>query len=799
MHTSLTVNIIKKIHLILIGFTVWSCSDKVGTIVTTSPNEKLQILILEEDEYLTYQAFYDGEKILSKSKLGLQFSNKETFPSVGYSKTIERRFYENTWELPWGETRKVKNKFNETKITFRDHKNQKVGNILFRAYDDGIAFRYQLLDENAVRDTIIIKDEISQFNLTEDAESWWIPAYTENRYEHLYNRTKISKIDTVHTPLTIRYSNNIHLSIHEADLVNYSSMQLFSEGNTLNCDLAPWSNGDKVRRRLPFETPWRTVLVAKEAKDLIASNLTINCNDSSLIDDPSWIQPSKYIGIWWGMIVGKWTWGEGSRHGATNERAMEYIDFASANGFEEVLIEGWSSGWKGLFPKDSVTISFTESTPDIDLFALQKYAKSKNTSLQLYHETSGNTKNYLAQIDSAFSLLNDLGIKNVKIGQVGAKLDKKEYHYSQYGVNYYRKVLQKALDHKIGVNFHEPIKDTGERRTFPNMLTREGARGMEYNAWSGGNPPNHTLIIPYTRLLGSPMDFTPGIFDLLLENIDKHNNKEYPITITVIDSGNGYENFRFKSSESIWMEKQMDLKTILDNGKKINVWTIQQYVQVGEWEWGVVADLPNYDKNNIWIIETLSDKKNRVLSMSNIGVFAGENNIKIPYQDLEKSSADFIKGYQNLPVQRISTTLAKQLALYVVINSPLQMASDFIENYYNHPAFDFIKEVPVSWDTTIVLKGEIEEYLLIARKDRKSKDWYLGAITDSSKRNFQLELSFLEKENYYATIYADSEEADWDKNPGLFDISKKTFTNGDTIQIILAEGGGQAIHFKYNE
>ena len=774
-----------------------SCGQNIHNFAFNSPNGEIIVNIFEEENHINYNVLYKNKYVIAKSKLGLIFKNGSTFPDQRFSKSFDLDFYSSVWELPWGETRKIKNQFNQAKITFKNHQNIKMGNILFRVYNDGIAFRYQLDAAISNGDSLIISDEITEFTLAEDAQSWWIPAYTENRYEHLYRNTKVSQIDTVHTPFTVRYGDNTHLSFHEADLKNYSSMQIFSENNILNCDLAPWPNGDKVRMELPSESPWRTIIIAKEAKDLISSNLTLNCNEPSLVKDPSWIKPSKYIGIWWGMILGKWTWGEGPRHGATNQRAQEYIDFASEHGFNEVLIEGWSSGWKGLFPKDSVTISFTKSTPDIDLYFLHDYAKTKNVSLQLYHETSGGTKNYLNQIDSAFSFLNKLGIANVKIGHVGAKLDKKYYHYSQYGVSYFRKVLQKALEYKIGVNFHEPIKDTGERRTYPNMLTREGARGMEYNAWPGGNPPNHTLILPFTRLLGSTMDFTPGIFDLLLENIDNHNNDEFPVTITVIDSGNGYTNLRFKSSESIWIDKKMNFTMDYVDGKEVKTWTIKENFQAGEWEWGVTADLPDLGKNNIWVIESLSDKENRDLSINILGNITGENVIKIPFQDLNKANPDFVKGYPASPVQRVRTTISKQLALYVIINSPLQMASDFIENYKDHTALEFIKEVPVIWDTTIVLNGEIEKYLTIARKDRKSKDWYIGSISNEDSRSFELGLSFLEEGVYQASIYSDSKQTDLEEKPDLYDFTRKVLTIRDTLKVNMTGGGGQAIQLIY--
>ena len=778
----------------LFSFCFFSCSKNLQSFVVNSPNNQIKINIFEDSRYLKYQVFFEDSLIIDKSKLGFIFKNGNYFPKTEHVITIEKKSYKNIWELPWGETKKVENHYNEIKVAFKNVQNIHIGDIIFRAYNDGIAFRYRFYEDMYNKDSLVISDEITEFRLVEDAQTWWIPAYDENRYENLYKNTKVSIMDTAHTPLTMKYRNNIYLSLHEADLVNYSSMQIFSKNNILNCDLAPWPNGDKVITKVPFESPWRTIIIAKDAKDLIASNLMLNCNDPSIAKDISWVKPAKYIGVWWGMILGKWTWGEGPRHGATNQRVKEYIDFASKNGFEEVLVEGWASGWKGLFPKDSVTISFTKSTPDIDIPYLQDYALSKNVSLQLYHETSGNTKNYLSQIDSAFTLLNNLGIKNVKIGHVGSKLDKKYYHYSQYGVNYYRKVLAKALEYKIGVNFHEPIKDTGERRTYPNMLTREGARGMEYNAWPGGNPPNHTLILPFTRLLGSPMDFTPGIFDLLLDSIDNHKNNEFPVTFEVIDSANAYTNFRFKSSESMWINKKMDSSTVSLNGKTINIWSVVEKFQVGHWEWGVTADLNTHDKSNIWIIENLPVKTNRLVSLDSVGNIKGQTKIRIPLKNLD---SDFIKGYPPLPTQRVRTTISKQLAMYVIIHSPLQMASDFIENYKNHPALDFIKSVPVSWDTTIVLNGEIEKYLTMARKDRNSNDWFIGSISDDSSRNFNLPLSFLTEGDYQALIYSDTENTDLETRPGVYNKSRMNYTNQDSIKIRLSAGGGQAIQFKY--
>lgn len=711
---------------------------------------------------------------------------------------VSEKNIDETWDLLWGEEKEIRNQYREKTISIENEGNKILVDLVFRAYNDGIAFRYNIKNQKEKKQSIVIINELTQFNLFEDAEAWWTPAYGENRYEELYRNSKISKMDSSHTPLTIRYSDGIHLSIHEANLTDYSSMQVFyNEKNQLNCDLAPWSNGDKVRLHLPFQTPWRTIKITNSAKELITSYLTLNCNESSKIENFSWVKPSKYIGIWWGMITGKWTWGEGPKHGAITSRGKEYIDFASKHGFDEVLIEGWQSGFKGLFVEDSVTVSFTETTPDFNLEEVQKYAQSKGVSLQAYHETSAGTKNYLAQIDSAFNQLNKLGMRNVKIGQVGSLLDHSEYHYGQYGVEYYRKVLQKAVEYKIGVNFHEPVKDTGERRKYPNMLTREGARGMEYNAWIGGNPPNHTTILPFTRLLNSPMDFTPGIFDLTFEHIDSDVKNEFPVIFSVIDSGNGYNNLSFISEESIWKRKSMNMDSIYNNEQIVYTWEIEQMCQEGEWEWGVVADHSILERYNIWLPQLLGDGSNLKFEVQSDGMVKGQTKMVIPSKKIDLSNVYYSKIKEKIEAQRVSTTLAKQLALYVVIYSPLQMASDFINNYKNETAFEFIKDVPVSWNSTVVLNGEIGEYVTIARKDSKSKDWYLGSITNQENRNFEIELNFLDKGTYKAIIYKDTEFSDWDLNPTQYFVENKFYSKEHTHLVSLAKGGGQAIKFEY--
>ena len=775
----------------------FSCRNDVMSIQIGSPSENIRIFI-ENNQNITYSVRFNDRVVINKSLLGILFKDGNKLFLDPVIINVSEKNEDEIWELPWGEVKKIRNNYREKTVSIKDKGNGMLVDLIFRAYDDGIAFRYYVKDIEKRNKIIIISDELTQFNLTNDAEVWWTPAYGDNRYEELYQKSNVSEMDTSHTPLTIRYSDGIHLSIHESELLEYSSMQIFYDSdNQLNCDLAPWNNGDKVRAKLPFQTPWRTIKITDSAENLLRSYLTLNCNEPSKIEDASWIKPAKYIGIWWGMILGKWTWDESFKHGATNERSFKYIDFAAEHGFDEVLIEGWASGWQGLFPKDSVTVSFTESTSDFDLRKVQNYAKSKGLSIQSYHETMANTENYLEQIDSAFYLLNELGIKNVKIGHVGKKLDRKEFHYGQYGVDYFRKVLDKALEYKIGINFHEPIKDTGERRTYPNMLTREGARGMEYNAWPGGNPPEHTTILPFTRLLNAPMDFTPGIFDLLLENIDADVKVEFPVTFTVIDSGNGYNDLSFISEESFWQRKPMNVDTIRFGDENIYIWKIVQSCQEGEWEWGAVADHLGLKSYDIWLPQLMDNGSNRKLKVSSTGEIFGETSIIIPSNKIDLSNLYFSRTKQKMKKQRVSSTLAKQLALYIVIYSPLQMASDFIENYMDVPAFNFIKDVPVNWDTTVVLNGEIGEFVTIARQEKNSKDWYIGSITNEDERVFYINLDFLNDGKYKATIYSDNEFSDWHTNPLEYDIKDTFYTNSNTHSIRLAKGGGQAIKLEY--
>lgn len=612
-----------------------------------------------------------GEKaVINPSKLGFVFKDGDNF-DAGF-KVLESKTttIDEAWEQVWGEKRMIQNNCNELSVTLQEKKGaQRKLEIQLRAYNDGIAFRY-IYPEQGSGDSIFIMDEVSEFNLASGGNAWWIPAYRDNRYEYLYTKTQISEMDTVHTPVTFKSDNGLYLSIHEANLVDFASMTVEqTAGNNLKCNLVPWSDGVKVKTKAPFKSPWRTVQIGEKAGDLITSYLILNLNEPNAMGDISWVQPRKYLGIWWGMHIGKYTFWESEKHGASTKNSKWYIDYCQKLGIDRLLIEGWNKGWTPAWYENAMHMfSFTKSTDDFNLEEVVKYGDSKGVKLIGYHETGSNLINYLAQIDSGMALYQKMGIHDIKIGQVGSRLNMKEWHHGQFGVNYYRYVLKKAAEYQLAVNFHEPIKDTGERRTYPHMMSREGARGMEYDAWSDGNPPNHTLNLVFTRMLSGPMDFTPGIFDL--------------------DQEQGF------------------------NGRKVH------------------------------------------------------------------------------------TTLAKQLACYVTLYSPIQMLADLPDNYDGHPAFQFLKDVPVDWDDTKVLNGEIGEYVTTVRKDRKSEDWYLGSMTNEEGREFTVSLDFLGDGSYEAQIYADAPGTTWQNEPEKVAISTVNVDKTSTLPITLGAGGGMAIRFK---
>ena len=527
-------------------------------------------------------------------------------------------------------------------------------------------------------DSVFVMDELTSFNLAQDGKSWSIPASFET-YELLYRTLPVSKVDNANTPMTFKTDNGVYASIHEAALTDFPEMTLkHTEGCHFKSELASWPDGVKARfAGGTFVTPWRSIQIAPKAVGLINSGLILNLNEPCVLEgDLSWIRPMKYVGIWWGMHLGVETWTMDERHGATTANAKRYIDFAAANNIEAVMFEGWNEGWESWGGMQ--TFDYTKPYADFDMAEVARYAKEKGIEIIGHHETGGNIFNYERQLDNAYKWYADLGVHSVKTGYAGG-LPGGHSHHGQFNVRHYRKVVQTAAGYHTTVNAHEPIKDTGIRRTYPNMMTREGARGMEWNGWSEGNPPEHHELLPFTRLLGGPMDYTPGTFDIL------------------------YEKTRNSPRRKKW-------------------------------------------------------------------------------NDLDKGNS------------RVNTTLAKQIANWVVIYSPLQMASDMIENYEGHPAFQFFRDFDADCDWSEALQGEPGEFVAVVRKAKDK--YFLGATTNEESRTLTIPLDFLEKDKkYHAVIYADGEDADWKTNPTSYQIKDKEVTAADTLSVVMAKGGGQAVSF----
>ncbi|MCD6205441.1 MAG: glycoside hydrolase family 97 protein [Candidatus Marinimicrobia bacterium] len=661
------------------------CPYQKGEVLyQTSPDKKISVTFKLMEGVPLYSIKYKNAPVISDSRLGFRFKVAE--PMEKNFKIINTQIseFDETWSQPWGEVKDIRNHYNELRVQLQEKsESARRMDIVFRVYDDGIGFRYELPKQENLKD-FQITDELTEFNFPEDHRCWWIGAYQGNRYEFLYNETQLSEIDTVHTPFTLETNSGLYLSLHEANLTDYSSMALARvEETKLTCDLYPWSDGTKVKASAPMLSPWRTIQIAEKPGDLITSYLILNLNEPNKLDDVSWIKPAKYVGIWWEMHLGKSTWGSGKKHGATTANTKKYIDFAAKYGFDGVLVEGWNTGWDGDWIQNGSIFNFTQAHPDYDIDEVTRYAQSKGVKIIGHHETGADVINYESQMEDAFKFCQKYGINTVKTGYVGhgqtiKRIDKNgdiqhEWHHGQYMVRHYRKVVETAAKYHIMLDVHEPIKDTGIRRTWPNMMTREGARGMEYNAWSpdGGNPPDYMTILPFTRLLSGPMDFTPGIVDLFYDEYQSDN--------------------------------------------------------------------------------------------------------------------------------RVNATLAKMLAYYVIIYSPLQMAADLPENYEKQPeAFQFIRDVPVDWEETKVLNAEIGDYLTIVRKDRNSDDWYLGSVTDENGRTLKIKLDFLDSDkSYIAEIYEDAADADWKSNPFAIKIHRRIpIWSKMSINLILAPGGGTAIRFR---
>jgi alpha-glucosidase len=643
-----------------------------------SPGDVLRVeLSIDEEGRAEYAIARKGKPVIAPSRLGVLLTNAPKLERKLALQSKATRSVDETWEQPWGERRFVRNRYNELRVRLTETSNAKRSiDVVFRAYDDGVGFRYEFPDQPSLRQ-VNIADELTEFAVAEAATAWWTPAGEWNRYEYLYNRTSLDDVGQAHTPLTLRTSDGLHIAIHEAALVDYSAAWLKrSEGQRLRTTLSPSGSGARVARTAPFATPWRTLMIADSAGGLVAaSDLILNLNEPNQLGDVSWFKPYKYVGVWWGMHLGTESWGSGPQHGATSANVRRYIDFAARHGFRGVLVEGWNKGWDGDWFANGDDFSFTQPYPDFDLEQLAAYAKSKGVRLIGHHETSGNIANYEAQLTAALDLYARLGVDSVKTGYVadagGIKTKtpegevRFEWHDGQVMSRHHLKVVTEAAKRKIAVNPHEPIKDTGLRRTYPNWVAREGARGMEYNAWgSPPNPPEHEANLVFTRMLAGPMDFTPGVLSL--------------------------------------------------------------------------------------------------------------------------------KGKGGQPIQ---STIAKQLALYVVIYSPIQMAADLPEHYEQHArAFQFIKDVPADWAETMVLNGEVGDYATIARKDRNSEDWYIGSVGDEEARTLTLKLDFLDAARAYtAQIYRDGDGADWKTNPHALAIETRKVKRGDQLTLQLAPGGGQAI------
>lgn len=651
-----------------------------------------------------YSVSYANKTVIKNSALGFSVLNDQGYDKGFEIYRTETKAINETWQPVWGEEKTIRNECTQLTVhlknrEFPDH----LLNLVFRVYKEGVAFRYEFPSVEA-HQYLIISDERTQFNLTADHKAFWIPGdYDTNEY--LYTTSKLSEIDAwkvekaatdiavrvvpdpygVQTPLMMKSADGLYVNIHEAALIGFPAMQLHVDRQTfsLSARLVPDAVGNKAYIQTPFNTPWRTILVSDQAADILTSKMILNLNAPPAFSNTSWIKPMKFVGVWWEMQTGKSTWNYSSntnklnekglpiangRHGANTANVKRYIDFAAANKIDGVLVEGWNTGWEDWFGnwKEEV-FDFVTPYPDFDIEEINKYAASKGVSMIMHNETAGSATSYERHLDTAFHLMNKYHYPAVKTGYVGRIIPRGEHHDGQWMVDHYVRVVAKAADHHVMVDAHEPARPTGLHRTYPNWMACEAARGNEYNAFSNGNPPEHETILPFTRLIGGPMDYTPGIFK--------------------------------------------------------------------------------------------------------------------------------IRGYSSTPGRQVHTTLAKQLALYVTMYSPLQMVSDYPENYEKHmDAFQFIRDVAVDWDETHIIEAEPGDYLTVARKAKGTDTWFVGAITDENQRTATIPLNFLdEKRKYIATIYADAADADWEMNPEAYTIRRQEVSKSGRLTIKLAKGGGAAL------
>ena len=674
-----------------------------------SPNQKLQMeFSLQSDGTPVYSLNYKGKVVIKPSKLGLELKNDaksllNDFTIID-SKTST---FDEVWKPVWGEVASIRNNYNELVVTLNQKVSERKLLIRFRLFNDGLGFRYEFPAQKNLT-YFIIKEERSQFAMTADHTAFWLPGdYDTQEYD--YTTSKLSEIrglttkattenvsqktfspTGVQTSLMMKSADGLYINLHEAALINYSCMHLNLDDKNMVFEswLTPDANGDKGYMQAPDHSPWRTIMVSDNATEILDSKMTLNLNDPCKIEDTSWIKPVKYVGVWWEMITGKSSWAytddfstvqlgvtdyanakPNGKHGATTANVKKYIDFAATNGFDAVLVEGWNEGWEDWFgnSKDYV-FDFTTPYPDFDVKGIRDYAKSKGVKMIMHHETSGSTRNYERHMDKAYQFMKDNGYDAVKSGYVGPILPRGENHYNQWTVNHYQYAIEKAADYKIMVNAHEAIRPTGICRTYPNLIGNESARGTEYQAF-GGSKPNHVTILPFTRLIGGPMDYTPGIFEMDISKLNPENTSH------------------------------------------------------------------------------------------------------------------------------LNSTLANQLALYVTMYSPLQMAADLPENYMRFAdAFQFIKDVAVDWSDSKYLEAEPGDYITVARKAKGTANWFIGNVNGETPRVSNIKFDFLEKgKKYEATIYADAKEAHYKTNPQAYTIRKIKVNSNSKLSQFSVPGGGYAI------
>lgn len=686
--------------LFLAGISTTVFADQSVTLHSPDGNVQLGLLHRSNGD-LTYRVFYKGKTVVAPSGLGMRLKSPELSLSKFDLLGIDSSVTDETWKPVWGEVSQIRNNYKQLLVKLADRSGSGIQlEIIFKVYNDGVGFRYSF-PQQAKLNHFIIGEELTQFAMSGDHKAFWIPGdYDTNEYP--YYTTNLSGVDAtgggaaqeihaktffdksaVQTPLMLKSADGLYINIHEAALVNYPAMNLVVDKNTftLNSHLVPDAVGNKAYLQAPAVTPWRTIVVSDKAGEVLTSKLILNLNDPSKIEETSWIKPMKYVGVWWEMHVGRSSWdysgGQvGSQqatkvpHGANTANVKRYIDFAAKHGFSGVLVEGWNTGWEDWFGqwKEDV-FDFVTPYPDFDVKELQQYAANKGVKIIMHHETSASVTNYERWMDTAYRFMKKFGYDAVKTGYVGRIIPRGEHHDGQWMIKHYERVAQKTASYKIMVNMHESVRLTGLHRTYPNWIASEAARGNEFNAWSVGNPPEHETILPFTRLMGGPMDYTPGIFK-----------------------------------------------------------------------------------------------------------------IKMSHYNPEKK-------------EQVHTTLAKQLALYVTMYSPLQMAADLPENYEAKPdAFQFIKDVAADWDETKVLDAEPGDYILMARKAKGADQWFMGAITDENSRGLGADLSFLDEGKVYqAIIYRDADNADWKNNPEAYTIEKKLVNKNSVLGLKLAPGGGAAI------